>query len=146
MVLFNTYSNNVFCQYLCVCVCVCVCVCGWVGGCACVRAWVCVDTLPPWILLLSVRCLRHTWGVRINDTMLWAPFQVFLPSSHIYISKSVIFYLQRQNFSSPTTGEKMIWYIWFRENAIYIDIGYKSATQQTGKWQKDTKYKEATLI
>ena len=29
---------------------------------------------------------------------------------------------------------------------IYIDIEYKSATQQTNKWQKDTKDKETTLI
>ena len=29
---------------------------------------------------------------------------------------------------------------------IYTDIGYKSATQQTDKWRKDTKNKEATLI
>ena len=29
---------------------------------------------------------------------------------------------------------------------IYVDIGYKPATQQTDKWQKDTKDKEATLV
>ena len=29
---------------------------------------------------------------------------------------------------------------------IYIDIRYKSAIQQTDKWSKDTKDKEATLI
>ena len=28
---------------------------------------------------------------------------------------------------------------------IDVDIGYKSATQQTDKWRKDTKDKEATL-
>ena len=36
--------------------------------------------------------------------------------------------------------------IWFREKMIYIDIGCKSATEQTNKWRKDTKDKEATLI
>ena len=29
---------------------------------------------------------------------------------------------------------------------IDVDIGYKSATQQTDKWRKDTKDKEAILI
>ena len=36
--------------------------------------------------------------------------------------------------------------IWFREKTIYVAIGYKWATQQTGKWRKNTKYKEATLV
>ena len=36
--------------------------------------------------------------------------------------------------------------IWFREKMIYIDIGYKLATQQTDKWRKVTKDKETTLI
>ena len=36
--------------------------------------------------------------------------------------------------------------IWFRKKMIYIDIGYKSATQQTDKWPKKTKDKGATLI
>ena len=35
---------------------------------------------------------------------------------------------------------------WFCEKMIYIDLGYKSGTQQTDKWQKDTKDKEATLV
>ena len=29
---------------------------------------------------------------------------------------------------------------------IYIDIEYKPATQQNGKWKQDIKDKEATLI
>ena len=44
-------------------------------------------------------------------------------------------------------GEKTIWYISStRKDDIYVDIGYKSATQQTDKWRKDTKDKEAILI
>ena len=35
---------------------------------------------------------------------------------------------------------------WFHEKMIYIDIGYKTAAQQTNKWRKDTKDEEATLI
>ena len=29
---------------------------------------------------------------------------------------------------------------------MYVDIGYKPATQQTNKWRKDAKDNEATLI
>ena len=79
---------------LCVCVCVCVCMC--------------VNILPTWRLLLSARCMRHTWGARINDLVLW--IWMLLPSSFISVSKNVIFHLQRRN-SSSLTGEKLIWYI-----------------------------------
>ena len=65
-------------------VCVCVCVC------------VCVYILPPWRLLPSARCLRLTWGVRINDLVLWILIWVLLPSSFVSVSKSVIFHLQRE--------------------------------------------------
>ena len=36
--------------------------------------------------------------------------------------------------------------IWLSEKMIYIDIGYKSVTQQTDKWRKDTKDKDVILI
>ena len=36
--------------------------------------------------------------------------------------------------------------IWFHENMINVDVGYKSATQQTDKWWKDTEDKKVTLI
>ena len=42
--------------------------------------------------------------------------------------------------------ERKRYNILLRKKMIYIDIGWKSATQQTDKWQKDTKDKEATLI
>ena len=51
-----------------------------------------------------------------------------------------------ENSSRSPTGEKTIWYNVLREKIIYIDIGYKSAHQQTDKWRKDTKDEEATLI
>ena len=73
---------------------------------------VCIYALPPWRVLPSARCLRHTWGVRINDVMLWASFQVLLPSSFISISENVMFHLQRRNPSTPTNWRKTIWYIW----------------------------------
>ena len=121
-----------------VCLYVCVCVC------------VCIYTLSPWRLLISARCLRHAWGVRINDLVLWVSFQVILPGFFIFISKNVIFNLQKQNTSLwyILLGEKMIYiyiyiYIYWY---IYIDIGNKSPNQQTNKWRKDTKDKEATLI
>ena len=80
---------------------------------------VCVYTLPPWRLLPTARCLRHIWGVRINDVMLWVSFQVLLPSSFISISKNVIFHLERRNSRSPATGEKTIWYMVLRTDDIY---------------------------
>ena len=80
---------------------------------------VCVYTLPPWRLLPTARCLTHTWGVRINDVMLWVSFQVLLPSSFISISKNVIFHLERRNSRSPATGEKTIWYMVLRTDDIY---------------------------
>ena len=90
-------------QVLCVCLCVCVCV----YVCVCV----CVYILLPWMLLPSARCLRHTWGVRINDLVLLILFWVLLLSFFISVSKSVIFYLQRRNSRSPKTGEKTKLYI-----------------------------------
>ena len=71
-----------YCQGVCVRVRVCVC--------ACVYGY----TLPPWRLFPTAKYLRHTWGVRMNDVMLWVSFQVLLPSSFISISKCVIFHLR----------------------------------------------------
>ena len=42
--------------------------------------------------------------------------------------------------------ERKRYNIWLLEKMIYIDIVYKLAHQQTNKWRKDTKDKEATLI
>ena len=42
--------------------------------------------------------------------------------------------------------ERKRYNIWLLEKMIYIDIVYKFAHQQTNKWRKDTKDKEATLI
>ena len=51
-----------------------------------------------------------------------------------------------ENSSLQLTGEKTIWYNVFREEMMYIDIGYKSAHKHTERWRKDTKDMEATLI
>ena len=64
------------------------------------RACVCVYTLPPWRLLPTAKRLWHTWGVWINDDMLWV--LLLLPSSFISISKYVIFDLRRWNSSLST--------------------------------------------
>ena len=121
----------------------------WFSVClyACVCVYVCIYTLSPWRLLISAGCLRHAWGVRINDSVLWVSFQVILPGFFIFISKNVIFNLQKQNTS--------LWYILLAKKRniyiyiyifIYIDIGNKSPNQQTNKWWKDTKDKKATMI
>ena len=89
-------------EFMCV-VCVCVCVFFYM--------YVCFYTLPPWRPLPTARCLRHTWGVRINDAMLWVLFQVLLPSSFISVFENVIFHLQRRNSSTPTNWRETIWYI-----------------------------------
>ena len=68
----------------CVCVCIRVCVC----VCVCVYVCVCAYILPPRRLLPSARCLRHTWGVRINDLVLLISIWVLLPSSFTSVSKS----------------------------------------------------------
>ena len=104
----------------------------------------CVYTLLPSRRLLSPRWLTETWGVRINDVMLWVSFQVFLPSSLISISENAIFTSKDETTARWQLEGKR--YIWFHEKMISIDIGYKSVTQQTDNWGKNTKDKEATLI
>ena len=79
-----------YCQGVCVRVRARVCVCVCARARACVYAY----TLPPWRLFPTAKYLRHTWGVRVNDVMLWVSFQVLLPSSFISISKYVIFHLR----------------------------------------------------
>ena len=81
-----------------------VCVRACVRGCV----FVCVHvyTLPPWRLSPSARCMGHTWGVRINDVMLWVSVRVFLPSSFIFVSKNVIFHLQRRNWQHTDKLER----------------------------------------
>ena len=80
---------------------------------------VCVYTLPPWRLLPTARCLRLTWGVRMNDVTLGVSFQLLLPSSFISIPKNVIFHLERRNSRLPATGEKTIWYMLPWKGDIY---------------------------
>ena len=146
--LINESTNNIVCMFLfafnldicCWCVCMSVCVC----VCVCV---LCVYILPPWTILLSARCPRDIWEVRINGLVLWIFISVLLPSSFISVSENVIFHPKDETPAHRPTGEKTIWYISSaREKMIYVDIGYKLPTQQTDKWRKNTKDKEAALI
>ena len=51
-----------------------------------------------------------------------------LPSSFIFVSKNVIFHLERQKFQKTQTGEKKLCDIMATyKKMIYIDIGHKSA-------------------
>ena len=112
--LINESTNNTVCMFLflfnldiccwCVCVCVCARACVWVDG------WVGVYILPPW-RLLSARCPRDIWDVRINDLVLWIFISVFLPSSFISVSENVIFHPKGETSARRPTGEKTIWYI-----------------------------------
>ena len=84
------------CKYVCVCV-LCVCV----------------------FILFHYKGffrLQDVWGILegYRSTILCC-----VPSSFISISKNVIFYLQRRNSSTPTTGEKTICYIAWRKDDIY---------------------------
>ena len=99
-------EKNVFHWCLCVCVCVCVYI------------------LPPWRLLSTARCPRHTWEVLINDLMLWIFIWVLLPSSFIssFIS-FIIFHLQRRNSNLPKNWrENDMMYCVLRKDDIY---GYR---------------------
>ena len=99
--------------------------------CACVCMFVCVYILPPWRLLPTARCPRHTWEVRINDLVLWIFIWVLLPISFISISENVIFYLQRQKLQLRNILERKRYdIVTASEKMIYIDIGYKSDTNQ----------------
>ena len=99
--------------------------------CACVYVCVCVYILPPWRLLPTARCPRHTWEVRINDLVLWIFIWVLLPISFISISENVIFYLQRQKLQLRNILERKRYdIVTASEKMIYIDIGYKSDTNQ----------------
>ena len=76
----------------------------------------------------------------------WVSFQVLLPSSFISVSKNVIYITSKDENSSEHKLERKQYDIWFRKKIIYVDIGYKSAAQQTDKWQRETKDEEATQI
>ena len=64
----------------------------------------------------------------------------------ISVSKNVINITSKDEDSSEHKLEKKRYDIWFRKKMIYIDIGHKSAVQQTDKCRRDTKDEEATLI
>ena len=105
-----SFSQYFVAGSVCVCVCVCVCTRARVCVCVCVRVCVYVYILPPWRLLPSTKRPRHTWGVRINDLVLWILIWILLPSSIISVSKSIIFHLQRRNSSLPTNWRENEWF------------------------------------
>ena len=98
--------------FLCVCVCVCVCV-FIVFHC---KRFFCLQ-----------QCLGHTWGVSINNLVLWVLYQVLLPSSFISISKCHISY-PKMKLRQPTNWRENDIIYCPCKKIIYIDIGYKSAS------------------
>ena len=93
--------------------------------------------------------LQDVWDIleRYGSTMLcWVLFQVLLLNYFISVSKNVINIASKDEDSSEHKLEKKRYDIWFRKKMIYIDIGHKSAVQQTDKCRRDTKDEEATLI
>ena len=90
------------------------------------------------------RCLWHTWGVRINDLVLWVLFWVLLPSSFISASKNVVFHLQRRNSSTLTNWREndiccqpaKRWYILIQEISLLLKVtkdkeGYSNLNSST---------------
>ena len=136
-----------FFQFLMVVLCsVCVCVRVYICVCVCVCVCVCLYSFTCW-LLSTARRLWHT--LRCSD-------QRSLVVSIISGASAKFFYLHiwkchitpQRRKPQPTLNwrENNMIYNVLREKMIYIDIGYKSTHQQTNKWRKDTKDKEAFLI
>ena len=106
---------------VCVCVCVCVSVC------------VCVCVCVYFFHLQDIRDKLE----EINDLVLWILIWVLQPSFLISVSENVVFHLQRQNVSSPTTRVKTTWYISSRRKD---DIcWYKDMSQPLNKSTSDEK-------
>ena len=92
-------------------VCLCVCVCARARARVCVCVCVCVCLYSSTVKASSVnKTSKHTWGVRINDLVLWILIWMLLPSSIISVSKSIIFHLQRRNSSLPTNWRENEWF------------------------------------
>ena len=127
------------CVFSCVCACVymCVYVCLVVCVRVCVRVCVCVCLYSSTVKAssnckTSVTCLRGTNQQCYIDYHSRCFCQVllslFLKMSYISPSKTT----KNENPSERKLERK--WYgTWFHEKMIYIDVGYKSAAQQTDK-------------
>ena len=67
-------------------------------------------------------------------TMLcYVSFQVLLPSFFISVSKNVIYIASKDENFTEHKLERKQYDLWFRKKIIYIDIGYKSAIQQSNE-------------
>ena len=86
-------------------------------------------------IYIQIRTIPYL-RIGINDLVLWALIWVLLPSSFIFVSKNVIFHLQRPNSSSWQTVEKTTWYMATCKKTIYIDKGYKLASRQKRQMTK----------
>ena len=96
----------------------------------------CVYILPPWRLLPSARCPRHTLGHR--STILCCEYQMTAlcqVRSSPYLKMSY-FTSKDENSNRSITGENTIWYNTLREKIIYIDIGNKSARAKPTSYGK----------
>ena len=132
------FRNNYFQEHLqtavCVCVCVCVCV---VCVCVCVYVCVCV-CLYSSTVKASSNCERSGTYLRGTDQRCYVEyhFKCFcqVPSSP-FLKMSYISAPKTPKYENPSEHklERKRYDIWFRENTIYIDIGYKSAAHQTDK-------------
>ena len=119
------------CVYMCVCVfsCVCACVCVCVFACVClysstVKASSNCKTSVTYLRGTNQRCYIDYHSRCFCQVLL----SLFLKMSYISPSKTT-------KDENPSEGklERKRYDTWFHEKMIYIDVGYKSAAQQTDK-------------
>ena len=125
--------------HLCVRVCASVCVCVCVSVCLSV----CLSLNSFTVKASSVYKVSKTYLSGIDQQS--CVVSIIPGASAKFPRLHFIFHFQRWNSSTQTTGDKTIWYMVPQKLDLYW-YRYMWATQQTDKWRKDTKDKEATLI
>ena len=111
---------------LCVCVCVCVCVCA--------RALILFHR-GGFFWLQDVLDILQGYG----STMLCCEYH---PRCFCQVPSSPFLNMSYFNSKDKSPARRKL----ERKKVMYIDKGYKSAHQQTDKWRKDNRDKEANLI
>ena len=126
-----TQTKMDYLQSVAVCVCVCVYVCVCVCVCACACVCVCsFNEKTSSVCEMSETYLRGT----DRSTILCCEYQsrcfCQVPSSPFL---KMSYFISKDETSARRQLERKRYNVWFQEKMIYIDIGYKSATQQIDK-------------
>ena len=115
------FKNNYFEEHLRTAACVCACMCLYSST---VKASSVCKTSETYLRGTDQRCYVEYYPRSFSQV----PSSPFLKMSYISPPKT-----PKSENSSEQKLERKRYDIWFRENMIYIDIGYKSAAQQTDK-------------